>query len=715
MKKLLLTAIAILGASAAYSQVGIGTRTPNNSSQLEVTVDGQPEKRGILIPRVALQSTSSMNPIVNTGTLPNSLLVFNTAETGTAPFGVTPGFYYWYENKWIKMISNGDDTNTTNVSLTQNGQDLILTDSDGNNVRIALSDLQKITTLVNNNDGTYTYTNEAGTQVTIDVPADVVSNFNDIITNTSVLNQLITNLTNTSVGGNVYYDGTSFTYVDNTGTSHTITIQDIVRGNETVTTLINNNDGTYTYTNEAGTQVTIDVPADVVSNFNDIITNTSVLNQLITNLTNTSVGGNVYYDGTSFTYVDNTGTSHTINIQDIVRGNETVTTLVNNNDGTYTYTNEAGTQVTIDVPADVVSNFNDIITNTSVLNQLITNLTNTSVGGNVYYDGTSFTYVDNTGTSHTINIQDIVRGNETVTTLVDNNNGTYTYTSEDGTVTTIDVPADVIQNFQDIMNDNSVSTIVKNIIDANETLTILGYDPATKKLSYKDENGNTTLLDMSQLVTGNETVTTLVNNNDGTYTYTNEAGTQVTIDVPADVVSNFNDIITNTSVLNQLITNLTNTSVGGNVYYDGTSFTYVDNTGTSHTINIQDIVRGNETVTTLVDNNNGTYTYTSEDGTVTTIDVPADVIQNFQDIMNDNSVSTIVKNIIDANETLTILGYDPATKKLSYKDENGNTTLLDMSQLVTGNETVTTLVDNNNGTYTYTSEDGTVTTIDVPA
>ncbi|MBL7867440.1 MAG: hypothetical protein JNM71_05435, partial [Flavobacterium lindanitolerans] len=256
MKKLLLTAIAILGASAAYSQVGIGTRTPNNSSQLEVTVDGQPEKRGILIPRVALQSTNSMNPIVNTGTLPNSLLVFNTAETGTAPFGVTPGFYYWYENKWIKMISNGDDTNTTNVSLTQNGQDLILTDSDGNNVRIALSDLQKITTLVNNNDGTYTYTNEAGTQVTIDVPADVVSNFNDIITNTSVLNQLITNLTNTSVGGNVYYDGTSFTYVDNTGTSHTINIQDIVRGNETVTTLVNNNDGTYTYTNEAGTQVT---------------------------------------------------------------------------------------------------------------------------------------------------------------------------------------------------------------------------------------------------------------------------------------------------------------------------------------------------------------------------------------------------------------------------------------------------------------------------
>ena len=190
MKRLLLTAIATLGISAAYSQVGIGTSTPNNSSQLEVTVDGQSEKRGILIPRVALQNTESMDPIINTGTLPNSLLVFNTATSGTAPFNVSPGYYYWYDTKWYKMANSSDDANTTNVSLTKDNMNLILTDSDGNSVQIALSDLQTITTLVSNGNGKYTYTSENGTVTVIDVPADVVQNFETIIQDASVLNQI---------------------------------------------------------------------------------------------------------------------------------------------------------------------------------------------------------------------------------------------------------------------------------------------------------------------------------------------------------------------------------------------------------------------------------------------------------------------------------------------------------------------------------------------
>ncbi|MBW3520521.1 hypothetical protein KO524_15335, partial [Flavobacterium sp. NKUCC04_CG] len=74
----------------------------------------------------------------------------------------------------------------------------------------------------------------------------------------------------------------------------------------------------------------------------------------------------------------------------VAAGAETITTLVNNLDGTYTYTSENGTVTTIDVPADVINNFTDIITNTTVLEQLIENLTNTYVGGNVYYDGTQF-------------------------------------------------------------------------------------------------------------------------------------------------------------------------------------------------------------------------------------------------------------------------------------------------------------------------------------
>src|SRR5690606_37179850 len=140
--------------------------------------------------------------------------------------------------------------------------------------------------------------------------------------------------------------------------------------------------------------VVINVPADVITNIEEILGDTNVLNELIEVLGDTYVGGNVYYDGDTFTYIDEKITSQTINFEELVQANETVTTLVNNGDGTYTYTNEAGATVTIDVPADVINNFEEIVNNTEVLNQLVENLNNTTVGGNVYYDGDTFTYID---------------------------------------------------------------------------------------------------------------------------------------------------------------------------------------------------------------------------------------------------------------------------------------------------------------------------------
>src|SRR5690606_33192995 len=120
--------------------------------------------------------------------------------------------------------------------------------------------------------------------------------------------------------------------------------------------------------------------------------------------------------------------------------NETVTTLTpvldaaGNRTGEYVYINEEGTDVNITVTQDVINNFEDIVNNTNVLNELIEVLGDTYVGGNVYYDGRQFTYVDQAGDTHIVNIQDIVQANETVTTLVNNLDGTYTYTSEDDTV-----------------------------------------------------------------------------------------------------------------------------------------------------------------------------------------------------------------------------------------------------------------------------------------
>ena len=167
MKKRLLTAAFFVGAWGAYSQVGIGTLTPNNASQLDVVA----KDKGVLIPRVALKSTTDVTTVANANnsSYENSLLVFNTNTQNN----ITPGYYYWYVDKWMRIVNEQDvislDKNTTNTSFTVLNGDLILTDSDGNTVQIPLTQINLPTSLVDNGNGTITYTNEAGVAVTINL------------------------------------------------------------------------------------------------------------------------------------------------------------------------------------------------------------------------------------------------------------------------------------------------------------------------------------------------------------------------------------------------------------------------------------------------------------------------------------------------------------------------------------------------------------------
>src|SRR5690606_40622678 len=119
-------------------------------------------------------------------------------------------------------------------------------------------------------------------------------------------------------------------------------------------------------------------------------------------------------------------------IQHLVDTNETVTTLVNNNDGTYTYTSEDGIVTVVDVPASVINQFEEIVN-----------------GGPVTIDGDTYNTIEEY-------IQHIVETNETVTTLEILGEGQYLYTSEDGTETTINVAQDVIENFRTI--EHGIST-----------------------------------------------------------------------------------------------------------------------------------------------------------------------------------------------------------------------------------------------------------------
>ncbi|MFH4969485.1 hypothetical protein V8G61_14860, partial [Gaetbulibacter sp. M240] len=174
----------ILDASA---QVGIGTPLPNSSAQLDVVANN----KGLLIPRVALQAPNVTNPISNPAT---SLLVYNTSATAD----LVPGFYYWNGTMWIPIGEDDTDTNTTNVSLSQDGTNLMLTDSDGNTVSVALTDIDTNTTNVSlSQDGTnLMLTDSDGNTVSVALT--------DIDTNTTnvSLSQDGTNLMLTDSDGN---------------------------------------------------------------------------------------------------------------------------------------------------------------------------------------------------------------------------------------------------------------------------------------------------------------------------------------------------------------------------------------------------------------------------------------------------------------------------------------------------------------------------------
>ena len=99
-RKSLLFFFCIFTSALFYAQVGINTTSPGSGAMLDVTSTN----KGILIPRVALTSTASSSPITPAPT--TSLLVYNTATSGSGATAVTPGFYFWSGSTWIAMLGN---------------------------------------------------------------------------------------------------------------------------------------------------------------------------------------------------------------------------------------------------------------------------------------------------------------------------------------------------------------------------------------------------------------------------------------------------------------------------------------------------------------------------------------------------------------------------------------------------------------------------------
>ncbi|PHS07976.1 MAG: hypothetical protein COA88_07645 [Kordia sp.] len=107
MKKLLY--IFIIIPSFLFSQVGINTTTPGAILDIAST------KHGVLFPRVSLEFLTQEAPVLNPkgAGLENGTLVYNTATINN----VSPGYYYWEVNQWIRFATNNQYMKFTTVSL----------------------------------------------------------------------------------------------------------------------------------------------------------------------------------------------------------------------------------------------------------------------------------------------------------------------------------------------------------------------------------------------------------------------------------------------------------------------------------------------------------------------------------------------------------------------------------------------------------------------
>lgn len=114
---LLLLCIALNG----HGQNNVGINDDNSSPNASAMLDVYSSSKGLLIPRIALTSTSTAAPISSPET---SLLIYNTATTGD----VNPGYYYW-ASEWVRLVASADPSISLNVVSKSANSTLLKTET----------------------------------------------------------------------------------------------------------------------------------------------------------------------------------------------------------------------------------------------------------------------------------------------------------------------------------------------------------------------------------------------------------------------------------------------------------------------------------------------------------------------------------------------------------------------------------------------------------
>lgn len=104
----LATTLMMVAERGSAQNIGINVNgaAPDASALLDIDATALPaaNKKGLLVPRVALTATNAAAPVVAPAP---SLLVYNTNTAGVVPTNVTPGYYYWDGGAWVRFATTG--------------------------------------------------------------------------------------------------------------------------------------------------------------------------------------------------------------------------------------------------------------------------------------------------------------------------------------------------------------------------------------------------------------------------------------------------------------------------------------------------------------------------------------------------------------------------------------------------------------------------------
>ena len=587
-----------------------------------------------------------INQITNNNEFVEQIINNLKGKYGNVNYNPTTNTFVFYDEQGVEHEIDWSSLNTTNVSFTLVNDFLVVTDSAGNAVRLAVAEIANNETFI---------TNLVENQEFITKLGDNIEFINQITNNNEFIEQIINNLKGKY--GNVNYNATTnkFVYYDEQGVEHEIDWSSINTTNISFT-LVNDflvvtdsagnavrlavaeiaNNETF-ITNLVENQEFITKLGDNIDFINHITNNNEFIEQIINNLKGKY--GNVNYNATTnkFVYYDEQGVEHEIDWS----SNNTTNVSFTLDQDFLVVTDSAGNAVRLAV--EEIAKNSTFVTNLVENEEFITKL-----GDNIDF------------------IKHITENNEFITNIIEELKGTYG-----------NVGYDTTNNNFFYYDENKQPVVISWDVLGNTKIKSFEVDEVNDVLVITDtENTRFTVAidDLGKIIANNDVfVTELVEN-------------QEFITKLGDNIDFINHITNNNEFIDQIINNLKGKY--GNVNYNATTnkFVYYDEQGVEHEIDWSSNNTTNVSFTLdqdflVVTDSAGNAVRLAVEEIAKNSKFVTNLVENQEFIAKLGDNIDFIKHITENNEFITNIieelkgtygnvGYDTANNNFFYYDEN---------------------------------------------